>query len=50
MHKIKDILQFSEKTDEKQVEIEVTVSETKEEKTVKKEVEVDVKQPSIFDF
>jgi len=48
LHKMKDILSCSEKTDEQQEEIELPV----EEKTPKKEKEepADVRQPSLFDF
>ena len=46
--KLKDILQFSEKEDDKQVEIDVIIPE-KEEHIIKKK-EQDIKQPSIFDF
>ena len=50
LHKMKGILQFSEKTDDKQqVEIEVTTDDTKKEET-KKEIKPEIKQPSIFDF
>ena len=49
MHKMKDILQFSEKTDEKQIEIYVPVN-NKEKEGNKKEREREIKQPSIFDF
>ena len=46
---MKDILQFSEKTDEKQIEIYVPVN-NKEKEGNKKEREREIKQPSIFDF
>ena len=49
MHKMKDILQFSEKTDEKQIEIYVPVN-NKEKEENKKDKEQEIKQPSIFDF
>jgi replication factor C large subunit len=47
LHKMKDILQCSEKTDENQEEIEI--QETKQDKE-QKEPKDDQKQPSIFDF
>ena len=47
IHKMKDILQLSEKTDDKQVEIEITTSDKKDDK---KAVKTEVKQPSLFDF
>ena len=49
MHKMKDILQFSGKTDEKQIEINVPVN-NKEKEGNKKEKNREIKQPSIFDF
>jgi replication factor C large subunit len=48
LHKIKEILQCAEKTDEKQEEIDLTTAETKEDK--KEKENTDAKQPSIFDF
>jgi replication factor C large subunit len=48
LHKMKDIVQCSEKTDEKQEEIELpTNDKTIDEKRVERD---DLKQPSIFDF
>lgn len=47
IHKIKDILQYSEKEDKKQIEIPMN---NKEEKEHEVEKEQDLKQPSIFDF
>jgi hypothetical protein len=49
LHRMKDILQCSEKTDEKQEEITITTQQTKNKEEEKKE-STDVKQPSIFDF
>ncbi|UCD14183.1 MAG: replication factor C large subunit [Thermoplasmatales archaeon] len=50
IHKIKDILQLSEKTDEKQIEIKTSDSNNEEKEEDKKEGEQEIKQPSIFDF
>jgi replication factor C large subunit len=50
MHKLKDIMQCVEKTDDKQGEIDVTVSDVKEKEENKKEGRQEIKQPSIFDF
>jgi hypothetical protein len=50
MHKMKDILRFSEKTDEKQIEIKASVSNLNEKEENKKEKGQEIKQPSIFDF
>jgi len=50
MHKMKDILRFSEKTDEKQIEIKASVSNLNEKETNKEEKGKEIKQPSIFDF
>jgi replication factor C large subunit len=50
MHKMKDILQFSERTDEKQLEIKASVSNLNEKETIKEEKGKEIKQPSIFDF
>jgi hypothetical protein len=49
LHKMKDILQCAEKTDEKQGEIEISSAEEKSDEKEKKE-SGDLKQPSIFDF
>ena len=49
LHKLNDILQYSEKTDEKQAEIKVSASKDVE-KDEKKEIKQEVKQPSLFDF
>ena len=45
LHKMKEILQFSEKYDEKQVEIEVVPVDI-----VEKEEKKEIEQPSLFDF
>lgn len=50
MHKMKDILQFSERTDEKQIEIKASVSNLNEKETNKEDKRKEIKQPSIFDF
>lgn len=50
LHKMKDILQFSEKADDKQVEIKVSVSDNNKEDKIKKEIKEETTQPSIFDF
>ena len=50
IHKMKDILQYSEKIDDRQVEIEVAVSDDEEKEENKKEIKQEIKQPSIFDF
>ena len=47
LHKLKNIIQSSEKTDEKQIEIEEVVSDIKKKE---KEIKQKIKQPSIFDF
>jgi replication factor C large subunit len=47
-HKVKDIKQCSEKTDEKQVEIQV--SSTEKQKNSKKEKEQEHRQQSLFDY
>jgi replication factor C large subunit len=49
LHKMKDILQCAEKTDEKQAEIEISSIVKKKNEEEKKESS-DLKQPSIFDF
>jgi replication factor C large subunit len=49
VHRMKDIIQCAEKTDEKQEEIKVT-SHTKTKKEEEKKETTDLKQPSIFDF
>jgi len=49
LHRMKDILQCAEKTDEKQEEIEITAQQTRNKEEEKKE-STDLKQPSIFDF
>ncbi len=49
LHRMKDILQCAEKTDEKQEEIEITTQQTRKKEEEKKE-STDLKQPSIFDF
>jgi len=49
LHRMKDILQCAEKTDEKQEEIDMTSQRNKKIEEEKKE-NVDLKQPSIFDF
>ena len=49
LHKMKDILQCVEKTDEKQAEIEISSIVKKKNQEEKKE-NSDLKQPSIFDF
>jgi len=49
LHKMKEILQCSEKTNESQGEIEITETKEKDEEE-KKENKEDQKQPSIFDF
>jgi len=49
LHKLNYILQSSVKSDEKQVEIEVTKSKDSE-KEEKKEIKQEVRQPSLFDF
>ncbi len=49
LHRMKDILQCAEKTDEKQEEITITTQQTKNKEEEKKE-STDLKQPSIFDF
>jgi replication factor C large subunit len=49
LHKMKDILQCAEKTDEKQEEIEITAQQIRNKEEEKKE-STDLKQPSIFDF
>ncbi len=49
LHRMKDILQCAEKTDEKQEEIDMTSQRNKKNEEEKKE-NVDLKQPSIFDF
>jgi len=49
LHRMKDILQCAEKTDEKQEEIEITTQQTRNKEEEKKE-STDLKQPSIFDF
>jgi replication factor C large subunit len=48
LHKMKEILSCSEKTDEKQVEIKEIMEEKKE--TDEPEESRDVRQPSLFDF
>jgi len=48
-HKVKDILEVSERADETQAEIEVTTAEEIEEKR-ETESKQEVKQPSLFDF
>jgi hypothetical protein len=48
-HKIKDIMQCSQKTDEKQEEIQQTETKKTKKEPQKKETS-DMKQPSIFDF
>lgn len=47
IHKLKDILQYSEKEEKKQIEIPIN---NKKETEYKIEKERDLKQPSIFDF
>jgi replication factor C large subunit len=49
LHRMKDILQCAEKTNEKQEEIEITAQQTRNKEEEKKE-STDLKQPSIFDF
>jgi hypothetical protein len=49
LHKMKDILQCAEKTDEKQGEIDIRPVLKKKTEEEKKESS-DSKQPSIFDF
>ncbi|DAC73057.1 MAG TPA: replication factor C large subunit [Thermoplasmata archaeon] len=49
LHKMKDVVQCAEKTDEKQGEIEITAVVKKKVEEEKKESS-DLKQPSIFDF
>jgi hypothetical protein len=49
LHRMKDILQCAEKTDEKQEEIEITAQQIRNKEEEKKE-STDLKQPSIFDF
>jgi hypothetical protein len=49
LHKMKDILQCAEKTDEKQGEIDISSVVKKKAEEEKKESS-DPKQPSIFDF
>jgi replication factor C large subunit len=49
LHRMKDILQCAEKTDERQEEIEITAQQTRNKEEEKKE-SIDLKQPSIFDF
>jgi len=49
LHRMKDIIQCAEKTDEKQEEIEMTPPAKKKEDAEKKE-STDLRQPSIFDF
>jgi replication factor C large subunit len=49
LHKIKEIVQCSEKVDENQEEIKITASDKKKSEEEKKETS-DVKQPSLFDF
>jgi replication factor C large subunit len=49
LHRMKDIVQCAEKTDEKQGEIEMTTVTKKKNEEEKKE-STDLKQPSIFDF
>jgi replication factor C large subunit len=49
LHRMKEILQCAEKTDEKQEEIELTPSGERKEEEEKKEG-TDLRQPSIFDF
>jgi replication factor C large subunit len=49
LHKLNDILQSTEKADEKQVEIKVITSKEPE-KEEKKEIKQEVRQPSLFDF
>lgn len=49
LHRMKDILQCAEKTDEKQGEIEMTPTVKGKNEEEKKE-STDLKQPSIFDF
>lgn len=49
LHRMKDIVQCAEKTDEKQAEIEIPSVEKKNDQEEKKESS-DLKQPSIFDF
>jgi len=50
LHRMKDILQFSEKADEKQVEIKISVSNGENEDKKEKETEQESSQPTIFDF
>jgi replication factor C large subunit len=49
LHRMKDIVQCAEKTDEKQEEIEMTAPIKRKDEEEKKE-STDLKQPSIFDF
>jgi replication factor C large subunit len=49
LHRMKDIVQCAEKTDEKQEEIETTAPIKRKDEEEKKE-STDLKQPSIFDF
>jgi len=49
LHKLNDILHYSEKTDVKQVEIELIKSKDLK-KDEKKEIKQEIKQPSLFDF
>ena len=49
-HKLKEILECAMKTDDKQVEIEDVRSDMKKVDEGKKEMKVDGKQPSLFDF
>ena len=50
VHKLKEVLECAEKTDDKQVEIEDVRSDMKKVDEGKKEMKVDGKQPSLFDF